>query len=255
MILSYRESGDPKGQPVVLLHAFPMSSAMWRPQLDALKPFRVIALNLRGFGSTPLVAPWFVEHTVDDLFETLSSLSIQKAVLVGLSMGGYVALRALEKNPSCAKALVLCDTRPEGDTNENKVRRAGSVDSIRARGVGPFLEQFLNDALAPNTKTEKPKVFDFLKSTGARSSPDSVLAALSALAARGDMTASLAGIKVPTAILVGAHDKIAPQATAEAMRSRIPGAVLHVIPNAGHFSNAENPEAFNEALVAFLSRL
>jgi 3-oxoadipate enol-lactonase len=254
MKLAVREAGDPRGLPVVLLHAFPMSSAMWEPQLDALKAYRVLLPDLRGFGTTALSTPWFIEHAVDDLFETLTSVGVEKAALVGLSMGGYVALRAVEKQPSRVKALVLCDTRAEADANENKIKRAAAVDFVRSRGVGPFLEPFLSDALAPKTKAEKPKVVEFLKGVALKSSADAVMAALAALASRGDMTGALSGIKVPTAVLVGSQDKITPLPLSEAMRSRVPGAELHLIPDAGHFSNAENPEAFNERLLSFLTR-
>jgi 3-oxoadipate enol-lactonase len=255
MILAVRDSGDARALPVVLLHAFPMSSAMWAPQLDSLKSYRVILPDFRGFGATALSTPWFIEHAVDDLFETLTSIGVEKAVLVGLSMGGYVALRAVEKNPARVKGLVLCDTRAEADANENKIKRAAAVDFVRQRGVGPFLEPFLNDSLAPKTKTEKPKVVEFLRGVALKSSPDAVMAALAALASRGDMTAALSGIKVPTTVFVGSQDKITPLPLAEAMRARVPGAELHLIPDAGHFSNAENPEAFNERLVSFLKRL
>ncbi len=176
-------------------------------------------------------------------------------MLVGLSMGGYVALRAVEKDPARVRALVLCDTRAEADANENKIKRAAAVDFVRARGVGPFLEPFLGDALAPRTKTEKPKVVEFLKGVALKSSPDAVMAALAALASRGDMTAALPGVRIPTAVFVGSQDKITPLPLSEAMRARIPGAELHIIPDAGHFSNVENPEAFNERLVSFLNRL
>jgi 3-oxoadipate enol-lactonase len=255
MKLSVREAGDLRGHPVVLLHAFPMSSAMWEPQLEALKAYRLILPDFRGFGSTALSAPWFIEHAVDDLWETLSSIGVEKAVLVGLSMGGYVALRAVEKKPARVKALVLCDTRAEADANENKIKRAAAVDFVRSRGVAPFLDPFLNDSLASKTKAEKPKVVEFLKGVALKSSPDAVMAALAALASRGDMTAALPGIKVPAAVFVGSQDKITPLPLAEFMRARIPGAELHLIPDAGHFSNAENPEAFNERLVSFLKRL
>jgi 3-oxoadipate enol-lactonase len=255
MKLNVRESGDPRGLPVVLLHAFPMSSAMWEPQLGALKSFRVLMPDFRGFGATPFSSPWFIEHAVDDMFETLTSIGVDKFVLVGLSMGGYVALRAVEKNPTRVKALVLCDTRAEADANENKLKRAAAVDFVRTRGAAPFVEPFLNDALAPKTKTEKPKVVEFLKGVAAKASADAVMAALAALASRADMTAALPGIKVPTAVLVGSQDKITPLPLAETMRARIPGAELHIIPDAGHFSNAENPEAFNDRLVSFLTRL
>ncbi len=254
MRLAVRESGDARGRPVVLLHAFPMCSALWEPQLEALKAFRVICPDFRGFGATPLVAPWFVEHAVDDLFETLESVGADRAVLVGLSMGGYVALRAVEKRPDRVQALVLCDTRAEADSNENKAKRAAAVDLVRARGTASFLEPFLSDALAPKTRAEKPQIAAFLTNVALKSSPDAVMAALAALAARGDMTAALSAVGVPAAVIVGAQDRITPPALAAAMSERIPGAELRVIADAGHFSNAENPGAFNESLVAFLKR-
>lgn len=255
MKLSFREAGDPKGLPVVLLHAFPMSSAMWEPQFAALSAYRVLAPDLRGFGGTPLSAPWFVEHAVDDVFETMTAAGIEKAVLVGLSMGGYVALRAVEKAPARVKALVLCDTRAEADANENKIKRAAAVDFVKSKGVAAFVDPFLADALSVKTKTENPKAVEFLKGVAGKSSPDDVAAALGALASRGDMTAALPNIKVPTCVLVGSQDKITPLPLSETMRTRIPGAELHLIPDAGHFSNVENPGVFNERLLSFLSRL
>lgn len=251
MRLAFHESGSPNGLPIVLLHAFPMSSAMWEPQREALKSFRVIAPDLRGFGGTALAAPWFIEHAVDDVLE----LGMERAVYVGLSMGGYVALRLAEKAPGRVRALVLCDTRAEADGNEAKLKRAAAVDLVRSRGTAAFVEPFLNDALSQKTKTEKPKAVEFLKGVAGKSSPEAVASALAALAARGDMTAALPGIKVPTAVLVGSQDKITPLPLAEVLRTRIPGAELHLIPDAGHFSNVENPEAFNERLVSFLNRL
>jgi len=255
MKLAVRESGDPKGLPVVLLHAFPLSGAMWEPQLEALKAFRTVVPDLRGFGGTPLAAPWFIEHAVDDVHETLSSLGVDQAVLIGLSMGGYVALRAVEKYPSRVKGLVLCDTRAEADANENKIKRAAAVDFVRAHGVGPFVGPFLNDALAPKTLSERPKVVEYLRGVAEKASPEAVMAALAALAARADMTAALPKITAPTCVIVGSQDKLTPLVLSEAMRARVPGAELHVIPDAGHFSSAENPAAFNERLVSFLRRL
>jgi pimeloyl-ACP methyl ester carboxylesterase len=255
MKLSLRESGDAKGLPVVLLHAFPLSGAMWEPQLDALKSFRVLIPDFRGFGGTPLVAPWFIEHAVDDMYESLSSVGAEKAVLVGLSMGGYIALRALEKFPARVEALVLCDTRAEADANENKLKRAAAVDFVRARGTAPFVAPFLNDAFSEKTSTEKPQIVRFMRGIAEKSAPESLMSALAALASRPDMTSALPRITVPTCVIVGAQDKITPLALSESMRSRIPGAELHVIPDAGHFPNVENPEAFNGRLVSFLSRL
>lgn len=252
MKLSTREAGNPKGRPVVLLHAFPMSAAMWEPQLEALKEFRVIAPDLRGFGGTPIVAPWFIEHAVDDVLETAPQ---EPAVFVGLSMGGYVALRLAEKAPARVKALALCDTRAEADDNAAKVKRAGAMEVVRSKGVEGFIGPFLNDALSQKTLTEKLRVAETLKGIALKAPPVSVMNALSALAARPDMTGALAQIKVPTAVIVGSQDKITPLPLSEAMRNRIPGAELHLVPDSGHFSNMENPAVFNERLLSFLRRL
>ncbi len=245
MKLAVREAGDPKGLTVVLLHAFPMSGAMWEPQLEALKSFRVLIPDLRGFGGTPLAAPWLIEHAAADVLESFEG----KAVFVGLSMGGYIALQIAAAAPERLAGLVLCDTRAEPDANENKLKRAAAIDFVRKNGVEAFLGPFLKDAVA------NPKTLDFLKGVAVKSSPEAVMAALAALAARPDAVPGLSKITIPTAVIVGAQDKITPLPLSEAMRSRIPGAELHIIPDAGHFSNAENPSAFNERLVSFLNRL
>lgn len=237
--------GDPSGKPVVLLHAFPMSAEMWQPQNDALKAYDVWAPDLRGFGKTVSKGPWLIEHAAQDVLETVPA----KAVYVGLSMGGYVALKVVETAPDRVRGLVLCDTRAEPDANENKLKRAAAIDFVGKNGVEAFLGPFLKDAV------HNQAVLPFLKGVAMRSSPDAVMTALAALAARPDAVPGLSKIVAPTAILVGSQDKITPLPLSETMRSRIPGAELHLIPDAGHFSNAENPAAFNERLLSFLKRL
>ena len=245
MKLALREAGDPKGLPVVLLHAFPMSGAMWEPQIASLSSFRILIPDLRGFGATPLTSPWLVEHAAADVLESFEG----KAVFAGLSMGGYVALQIAALAPERVKALVLCDTRAEPDANENKAKRAAAIDFVRKNGVDAFLGPFLKDAVAVSD------AMPFLRGVAAKSSPEAVMAALAALAARPDAVPGLSKITAPTTMLVGALDKITPLPLSEAMRTRIPGAELHIIPGAGHFSNAENPAAFNERLLSFLKRL
>ena len=245
MKLNFREYGAPSGPQVVLLHAFPMSGAMWEPQVSALKPFRVIIPDLRGFGGTPLTSPWLMEHAAADVLESFEG----KAAFVGLSMGGYVALQIAASAPERVSGLVLCDTRAEPDANENKAKRAAAIDFVRKNGVDAFLTPFLKDAV------HNQAAMAMLRGVAAKSSPEAVMAALAALAARPDQVPGLSKITVPTSVLVGSQDKITPLPHSETIRSRIPGAELHVIPDAGHFSNAENPAAYNERLVSFLKRL
>lgn len=237
--------GDPNGKPVVLLHAFPMSARMWEPQKEALKGFDVWCPNLRGFGTSVAMGPWTIEDAAADVLQTVPG----KPVFVGLSMGGYVALRIAQSAPGRVRALVLCDTRAEPDTEENKAKRAAAMEFVRKNGVEAFLGPFLKDAV------HNPAVLPTLKGIAAKSEPESVVLALAALAARPDAVPGLSRTVVPTAIFVGSHDKITPLPLSEAMRSRIPGAELHIIPDAGHFSNAENPAVFNERLLSFLKRL
>lgn len=245
MKLNVREHGTPAGPAVVLLHAFPMSGAMWEPQISALKAFRVLIPDLRGFGGTALAAPWLIEHAAADVLESFEG----KAVFVGLSMGGYVALQIASSAPDRVRGLVLCDTRAEPDANENKAKRAAAIDFVRKNGVEAFLTPFLKDAVANQAAA------GFLRGVAAQSSPEAVMAALAALAARPDAVQGLAKITAPTVVLVGSQDKITPLPLSETMRSRIPGAELHIVPDSGHFSSAENPAVFNERLVSFLKRL
>lgn len=222
-----------------------MSAEMWQPQTDALKAYDVWAPNLRGFGNTASKGPWLVEHAANDVLETVPP----KAVYVGLSMGGYVALKVAESAPDRVRGLVLCDTRAEPDANENKAKRAAAIDFVGKNGVEAFLGPFLNDAV------HNKAVLPFLKGVAAKSSPEAVMTALAALAARPDAAPGLSKITCPTAVLVGSQDKITPLPLSETMRSRIPGAELHIVPDAGHFSNAENSAVFNERLLSFLKRL
>ncbi|MDX6770234.1 MAG: alpha/beta fold hydrolase [Elusimicrobiota bacterium] len=245
MKLSVAQWGDPDGLPVVLLHAFPMSGAMWEPQRQALAAYRVLVPDLRGFGATPLVGPWLIEHAAADVLESVP----EKCVFVGLSMGGYVALKIAETAPERVRALVLCDTRAEADANENKLKRAAAIDFVRKNGVDAFLGPFLKDAV------HDAAALGFLRGVAAKSSPEAVMAALAALAARPDALPGLSRVVAPTAFLVGSQDKITPLPLSETMRARIPGAELHLVPDAGHFSNAENPAVFNERLLSFLRRL
>jgi 3-oxoadipate enol-lactonase len=232
MKLALREAGDPKGLPVVLLHAFPMFGAMWEPQIASLNSFRILIPDLRGFGATPLVGPWLIEHAAADVLESFEGRAV-------------IANSAQDR----VRGLVLCDTRAEPDANENKLKRAAGIDFVRKNGVEPFLTPFLKDAVSNQA------AMPFLRGVAAKSSPEAVMAALAALAARPDAIPNLPKIKVPTAVLVGSQDKLTPLPLSETMRSRIPGAELHIIPDAGHFSNAENPAAFNDRLVSFLKRL
>lgn len=254
---NYVEIGNPDAMPVVFLHGFPFSHAMWQQQLDAVgKSYRAVAYDLRGHGLSYVGDGQFtIEGHVDDLIALLDHLKILKAVVVGLSMGGYITLRALERNPERFRAVALCDTRSEADTNEAKLKRFAAIASVKKDGPAVFADGFVKAVFAPETISGRPKVVAPIRTTIERTDPLSIAGTLLALAARTDTTSTLPNIKVPTLILVGEHDPITPPAASQAMHERIPGSELHIVPGAAHMSNIENPEFFNEKLLQFLKRV
>jgi 3-oxoadipate enol-lactonase len=254
---SYDTYGKASGLPVVFIHGFPFSQDMWKPQLAALSlDYWVVTYDVRGHGESEVGdGQYTVEFFVDDLLALLDHLKIEKAVVVGLSMGGYIALRAIERNPERFRALALCDTRSESDTDETKLKRATNIKLLKQEGVKKFAEGFVKGVFAPQTFESKPGTVRLMQEIIERMSPLAITGTLLALAARTDTTASLSKIKVPTLILVGESDTVTPVSAAQSMHGKIKGSELHVIPRAAHLSNLEKSEDFNKLLLNFLRRL
>jgi 3-oxoadipate enol-lactonase len=233
---------------------------MWKGQIqmlqDSKKDLRIVTYDLRGHGRSGVGdGQYTIELFVEDLIALLDHLKITKTVLCGFSMGGYIALRAIERNPDRFNALVLCDTMSAADSNEAKVRRANSIKQIKKEGVGRFAEGFLKAVFAPQTFDTKPDVVDGIRRTVLSNSPLGICGALLAMAGRTDTTEALSKINVPTLVLVGEHDTVTPPAAASSMHKKILNSEMHIIGGAAHMSNLENPAVFNEHLINFLSNI
>lgn len=238
------------GEPWVLLHSFPVDRRMWAAQCAALAADgrRAIALDLPGFGGAPrmTVAPPSLDAYVDAVLATLDALALDRVTLVGLSLGGYVALRLAARAPGRLRGLVLADTRAAADGPEARAGRVLNLALVRSRGTGALIEKMLPHLLhrdAPDA------VRDALRGWAADQSAEAVGDALLAMRDRGDATPVLAAIACPTLLLVGSHDTITPPAEHAAMGAAIAGSRVEVIEGAGHLSNLERPEAFNAALL------
>ncbi|HEY3131993.1 MAG TPA: alpha/beta hydrolase [Acidobacteriota bacterium] len=255
--LFYEVSGNPAALPVVFIHGFPFSCEMWSGQVAAVQDqYCALTYDVRGHGQSNVGdGQYTIELFVDDLIALIDYLKMESAVLVGLSMGGYIALRALERNPERVRAAVLCDSRSEADSNEAKLKRAAGIASVKKHGAAAFADQFVKGVFAARTFEHKPELVDRIRRVIAGMSPLAIAGTLLALAARTDTTESLPRIKAPTMILVGEQDAITPFDAARAMHQKIPNSELHVIPRAAHMSNLENPEVFNEKLLLFLRRV
>ncbi len=255
--MEYAVEGPRTGLPVVFIHGFPFHQEMWRPQTEALKQTcYVITYDVRGHGKSDVGdGQYSVEYFVDDLIGLLDHLRISAAVLVGLSMGGYIALRAAERHPDRVRGLVLADTRSEADGNEGKIKRAQQALLVRSSGMKKFAEPFLQGVFCARTFEADPATVEIVRAMILQTSPVAVAGTLLALAARTDSTPALFTLKVPTLILVGQHDVLTPPSASQAMKEKIPHAEIHVLSKSGHLSNMENPAMFNEFLVAFLRKV
>jgi 3-oxoadipate enol-lactonase len=255
--IHYIDQGQKDGTPLVLVHAFPLNHTMWTPQIEALsEKHRVIAYDVRGHGKSDVGdGQYTIELFVDDLMALLDRLNIEKTVLCGLSMGGYIALRAMELHPERFCALVLGDTRSEADSDEAKIKRSATLKLIKEKGVTLFAEGFVKQALAPETFDTKPAIVQTVKEMITSNSPLGIGGALLAFASRTDTTESLKRIQIPTLILVGDQDQITPPSAALSLKKKIQAAQMHVIPMAGHLSNVENPAEFNQRLLSFIKEI
>jgi len=193
-----------------------------------------------------------MEAYVDDLFALMDRLGLKKAALCGLSMGGYVALRAAQREPGRLSALALCDTRADADGNPAKLKRAAGIRSLREKGVRAFCEGMLPGLLSAGALESAQG--SRLLALMAKNKADGLCNALSAMAGRLDLSEALPSFEMPCLVLVGSNDSLTPPELSRAMAAAIKGAQLAEIPGAGHASSWEAPEAFNQALLNFFGK-
>lgn len=256
-VINYGERGLPQGLPVVFIHGFPFSQKMWEPQMDVMpNNIHAIAYDIRGHGLSVVGdGQYTIELFVDDLIALLNHIDVEKAILCGLSMGGYIALRAYERHPNRVRGLILCDTKSESDTDSMKIKRAVTMKSVKITGVQAFAEDFVISIFWEKTFERNPSAIAFVKQIISANSPFGICGTLLALASRTDTTSVLSSINIPTCIIVGEHDKLTPPSDAQTMHTMITGSELHILPNAAHMSNLENTQEFNAQLIAFLKKL
>lgn len=253
--LNYREAGS--GTPLVLLHGFPFSSALWRPQLEVLATrCRVIAPDFRGFGESEVTAgPYTMERLADDTIRLLDALGVERAVICGLSMGGYVAFALYRHHPERVRALILADTRAEPDTEEGRANRDRMAELALNEGAAALAKEMLPHLLSESTRRSRAPAVSELRRIMESADPRALAAALKGMAVREDARPVLERISVPTLVIVGREDEVTPPAAARALGDRIADARVEIIDDAGHVSNLEAPERFNTAVAGFLDSI
>jgi pimeloyl-ACP methyl ester carboxylesterase len=254
--LHVREAGA--GRPVVLLHAFPLSSAMWLEQRNALgERYRVITPDLRGFGGSPLGDDEpSLDAAADDVAAMLDGLDLDRVVLGGLSMGGYAAMAFLRRHPGRVSALVLADTKATADAPGASANRERIAAQLETDGTADVLvSDVLPALLGDTTARERPLVAGRVRGLVEAAPPAAAAWAQRAMAARPDSLDTLRACDVPALVLRGDEDGLSSQADSEAMADALPQGRLVVIPSSGHLTAVEDPDAFADAVVTFLNTL
>lgn len=251
--LHYEERGA--GPAVVWIHGFPLSSRLFDPQLE-IRGFRHIVPDLPGFGSSPANAS---VRSIDDyaaiVFALMDELAVDRAVLAGVSMGGYICFAAARMSPQRLAGLMLIDTKAAADSDEARLNRKKTADGVRANGVGVAVDQMLPKMFASKTYDSNRALVDSTRVMMEGSSREGVIAALGAMASRPDSTPLLGKLRIPSLIVVGDADSIASPDEAKAMGAAIPEARVVTIPEAGHLSNLERPVEVNRAIESFLAEV
>jgi len=237
---------------LLLLHAFPLDASMWAPQIEAFRSeVAVVAPNFPGFGEEPSHGPVMtMDAAAETAVSALDRAGLDRGIVCGVSMGGYVALALWRRHPDRVAGLVLANTRAGADDEAGKERRAALAERLRAEGSG-----FLVANPPPLLSSEAPPdLWERVKAIIAAQSAEAIAAASLGMRDRPDSTADLAGIDVPTLVVTSTGDTLIPPEATSPMAQAIPGARLEVIEGAGHLSNMEAPEAFNRLLREHLVR-
>lgn len=251
--LLYTDAGS--GPVALFVHGFPLDGTVWTEQVERLsgEGRRCVVPDLAGFGrSAPVVtASLDMERHADDLAGLLDALGVDRVDLVGLSMGGYVALAFAERHPGRLRTMALVDTKATADTPEGKAGRDAAVARLIDGGRAAFAAEMATVLLGPDAGPMlHARVRQMIESTRY----ETIVAALVGLRDRGDRTAVLAGSMVPVAVVVGEHDGVTPPAAAEAMVALREEATLHVVPGVGHLTPIEAPDAVAGVLQGVFDR-
>jgi len=253
--IAYSDEGT--GLPIVFLHAFPLNRTMWAQQEEALAlEFRVITVDLRGHGESD--APlwrYTLDQSADDVHALLDQLSIQQALFVGLSMGGYVLFAFYRKYAARVRGMILADTKAQADTEEGRDGRFQMAQTAYKKGPSAIADIMIQKLLSPATIQEKPALVQHVRAMIENNQISGIAGDLMAMAERPDSLPLLPQISCPTQLIVGELDQATPPSDAKLMAEKIPGARLAIIPGAAHLTNLEQPETFNQIIATFASEL
>lgn len=247
--------GDSKAKSILFVHGYPYDHKMWDNQVNELgKNYYCVTYDIKGLGrSSPSDGQFTIESFVDDLEKIIDELDLDKPILCGLSMGGYISLRAVERMENKFSGLILCDTKSSADDDAGKLKRAAGIKAINDEGTDKFVEQFVRNCFAEKFIKEKETEYLDVLNRSKQNSAVGLKGCLLAMAARTDTTDYLPKISIPTLIICGKEDKLTPSNVMKTMAEQIKNSNFVLIENAGHMTPIEKPAEVNKAMKEFLA--
>lgn len=254
--LSVFTEGSKENKAIIFVHGFPFDNRMWDAQVEYFcSNYFCVRYDIRGLGkSTAGTGQFTMEMFVDDLEQIVDELKLDKPVLCGLSMGGYISLRAMERMQNKFSKLILCDTKSVADDNETKLKRADAVKKINEGGIDLFIEEFIRNCFGDKFVESHPDEYIAVVNRSKLNNPVGVKGCLLAMAGRTDTTETLKDFKIPTLIICGSEDKLSPPDLMKSMADEIPDSEFVLIEGAGHMTPIENPALVNDKMNEFLKK-
>lgn len=242
------------GPAVVLLHPFPAHHEIWLPVAQTLAPRnRLIMPDLRGHGESALgEGPATMEKHAADLARVMDAAGVDRAPIVGVSIGGYIVFEFWRRFRERISALVLCNTKAQADSEEARAGRLAAAEDVLQRGTEPFLETMIQKLFGETTRRSRPDLVEGALRMMRQMSAEDVAGVQRGMAERPDSVATLKSIHVPTLILTGDEDVMTGVPEAKLMQQNISGSDMKVIARAGHYSPWEQPEEAGKLLRQFL---
>lgn len=243
--------------PIIFVHGFPFDKSSWYPQVEFFKQtHRVITYDIRGFGKSSIGEEELsMRLFADDLVKLMDNLKISKAIVCGLSMGGYILLNAASRYSERFEAIILSDTQCIADSSEMKIKRDETIAQIKADGLDDFAEGYVKNIFCQESMDTKKDLVEKMRNVILSTSATTITGTLNALAQRWQMWPSRKEISVPTLILSGKEDRITPKVESEYMLKNITNTTMKCIDKAGHMSNLEQSDEFNRHVSNFISVL
>ena len=246
----YEEQGS--GQAIVFVHGFPLDQRIWTEQLRGLSDrFRVIAVDLKGFGQSNSSEAFTIDSMADELAEFIKSAATGPCVLAGLSMGGYVAISLAMRHPQVLKSLAIVCSKAEADTQAGKEGRQKMAELAMKEGARPVAEQMLPKMFSPDTYKNRPELVEQLQQIMEACPATTIANACFAMRDRADRTPDLPSLKMPVMVILGEKDSIIPAEMGAKIAVACKQGAFKLIPNAGHLAPMEEPAAFNSVMAEF----